>query len=112
MRWSLLVRPVPDDFSVLELKDTVRLSAFVRRHQRREANALPGLRSENLGVRAEETPSTPPNSNLFEAITKAHERPASRKASLTTDGVGAFRYGSIAWKESQPPTCITTRGFI
>ena len=36
---------------------------------------------------------------------------ASANASSTTSGVGALRYGSIAAKESHPPTCMTTRGF-
>jgi len=36
--------------------------------------------------------------------------PASSNARLTTSSVGAFRYGSIAENEDQPPTCMTTRG--
>lgn len=36
----------------------------------------------------------------------------SRKASSMMSSPGAFRYGSIAAKLSQPPTAITTRGFI
>ncbi len=48
----------------------------------------------------------------YPVITVAvHTKPSSSNASLTTSGVGALRYGSMAWNESQPPTCITTRGF-
>jgi len=37
---------------------------------------------------------------------------ASSKALFTTSSLGLFKYGSMAWKESHPPTDITTRGFI
>jgi hypothetical protein len=39
-------------------------------------------------------------------------RSASSKALFTTPSLGLFKYGSMAWKESHPPTDITTRGFI
>jgi hypothetical protein len=39
-------------------------------------------------------------------------RSASSKALFTTSSLGLFKYGSMAWKESHPPTDITTRGFI
>jgi len=43
---------------------------------------------------------------------RSQDTPASSKAALITSDEGALRYGSIAWKESQPPTAITTRGVI
>jgi len=40
------------------------------------------------------------------------QRFASSKELFTTSSLGLFKYGSMAWKESHPPTDITTRGFI
>jgi len=38
--------------------------------------------------------------------------PGSASKAPSDVPLGLFKYGSMAWKESHPPTDITTRGFI